>query len=363
MSLGFEQAGFEVVAAFDLEQIHVDTHKLNFPACRALRGDLSELSGTEIREQGKIGKRDIDVLFGGPPCQGFSLIGKRNASDPRNGLLLHFARLVRELEPKYFVMENVAGLTSGDAAKTLQAFINKARNAGYSVVEPVQVLDASDFGVPQRRRRVLVLGHRSDLPAPRYPKPLSATDKGYAPPTVWDAIGDLPNVDRCKYLLQTDVYRGTLSEATLYSSVLRGETPDPADKSRRKPRQQPGLSGCLRTKHSGSTISRFKSTPPGTSEAISRFYRLSKNGLSSTLRAGTGPSNGSFMAARPIHPTKPRCITVREAARLHSFPDWFQFHATKWHGFRQIGNSVPPLLARSVAASVADALARASTDI
>jgi DNA (cytosine-5)-methyltransferase 1 len=93
-------------------------------------------------------------------------------------------------------------------------------------------------------------------------------------------------------------------------------------------------------------------TEPGSNEAVSRFHRLEKDELAPTLRAGTGPVQGSFMAPRPIHPVEARCITVREAARLHSFPDWFCFHSTKWHAFRQIGNAVPPFLGRAVARSI-----------
>lgn len=356
MSLGFEQAGFDIVAAVDCDPIHVATHTANFPNCRTLEGDLSKLSGSEIRKQAGIHGRVIDVVFGGPPCQGFSLIGKRNTSDPRNRRLQDFARLVRELKPRYFVMENVAGLLAGEAAKALESFVRRVRHAGYSVVMPVQVLDACDFGVPQRRRRVLVFGHRSDLPAPRQPEPYSKTVAAYKPPTVWDAIGDLPEVETCHDVSDAGIYSGALREPSRYARILRGLTDDPQDRSLKRNKNGNGLSGCLRTQHGTATVGRFEATTPGTSESISRFYRLSKDGVSSTIRAGTGPSNGSFMAARPIHPVTPRCITVREAARLHSFPDWFKFHCTKWHGFRQVGNSVPPLLARAVAKSVMDAL-------
>src|SRR5207253_2183184 len=102
---------------------------------------------------------------------------------------------------------------------------------------------------------------------------------------------------------------------------------------------------------------RFAKTAPGHAETTSRFYRLDAAGLSSTLRAGTGYERGSFMAPRPIHPVAHRVISVREAARLHSFPDWFRFHYSKWHGFRQIGNSLPPLLGRVIGAELMNALA------
>ncbi|MFM6055520.1 MAG: DNA cytosine methyltransferase, partial [Sphaerospermopsis kisseleviana] len=112
------------------------------------------------------------------------------------------------------------------------------------------------------------------------------------------------------------------------------------------------LTSSLRTKHSPASEERFASTPHGKNEPISRFYKLDPDGLCNTLRAGTASNKGAFTSPRPIHPFTPRCITVREAARLHSFPDWFRFHPTKWHGFRQIGNSVPPLLAQAVAAEI-----------
>jgi len=121
------------------------------------------------------------------------------------------------------------------------------------------------------------------------------------------------------------------------------------------------LTGCQRCDHNPDIVRRFQATNPGTLEPISRFQRLHLDRLAPTLRAGTGKDKGSFTAARPIHPTQARCITVREAARLHSFPDWFQFHPTQWHGFRQVGNSVPPNLANAVAARVAHAL-RASRE-
>jgi DNA (cytosine-5)-methyltransferase 1 len=358
MSLGFEQAGFNVIAAADIEKINVATHSSNFPECKTWCTDLSSASGTQFRKETGIGDRHIDALFSGPPCQGFSLIGKRSQEDPRNLLVYEFARLIGELLPSYFVMENVEGILLGKASNTLDEFVRLVNAAGYSVVEPIQVLDAAEFGVPQKRRRVFVLGYQRGNIAPRYPEPSHPYSKNgeVKCPTVWDAIADLPKIANQKYLLETDEYKGDLAKPSPYASILRGEAHDPEDKSSERSRNGNGLSGCLRTIHTAKTIARFKNTKPGSYEEVSRFYRLAKSGLAPTLRAGTGPAQGSFMAPRPIHPFQDRCITVREAARLHSFPDWFQFHTTKWHGFRQIGNSVPPLLARAVAQAIARAL-------
>jgi DNA (cytosine-5)-methyltransferase 1 len=358
MSLGFEQAGFDVIAAVDVEKIHTETHSKNFPNCKTWCADLSTVSGEQLRRETGIGNRQIDAVFAGPPCQGFSLIGKRRQNDPRNLLLHELARLIIELSPSYFVVENVAGMLIGNSKSVLDEFVRRVECSGYRIVKPIQVLDAAEFGVPQRRRRVFVLGYMDGAVAPQYPKPSHpyCESGDHDGPTVWEAIGDLPKITNYKYLFETDEYGGELGKPSAYARLLRGEVRDPNDKSPARSRNGHGLSGCARTVHTAKTIRRFGKTKRGSSDEVSRFYRLDKNGLSPTLRAGTGPAQGSFMAPRPIHPYQDRCITVREAARLHSFPDWFEFHPTKWHGFRQIGNSVPPLLARAIAQAVQLAL-------
>lgn len=359
MSLGFEQAGFDVLGAVDIEEIHTETHLKNFPNCKTWCTDLSTAHGEQIRRETGIGDKQIAAIFAGPPCQGFSLIGKRLQNDPRNLLLLDLARLIVELSPSYFVVENVAGIMLGEARRVLDKFVDHLESAGYRIVKPIQVLDAAEFGVPQRRRRVFVLGYINGTTAPQYPTPLHPYDENgdFRGPTVWDAIGDLPKISNYNYLLEADEYLGDLGKASPYAKVLRGDTLDLDDKSPRRTRNGDGLSGCSRTVHTAKTLRRFMNTKQGSCEEVSRFFRLAKNGLAPTLRAGTGPAQGSFMAPRPIHPFQDRCITVREAARLHSFPDWFHFHPTKWHAFRQIGNSVPPLLARAIANTIIRALA------
>jgi len=358
MSLGFEQAGFEVVAAFDFALHNVETHTKNFPKCAAFQRDLSIASGDQLRKDAKLGKKSIDVVFGGPPCQGFSEIGKRLMADPRNQLLFHFSRLVRELQPRYFVLENVEGLMMGDSEDLLDSFVLRVRRAGYAVVEPIQVLDAADFGVPQRRRRVFVLGFKQGETAPDYPSPSPFRNKRgrIIRPKVIDAIRDLEKLGNRTDLFDSDVFCGPLGIPSYYAKVLRGDVADTDDRSPPRKRNGEGLSGCLRTRHADEIIDRFSATLPGTTEAISRYYRLANDGVAPTLRAGTNIDHGSHTAARPIHPEQPRCITTREAARLHSFPDWFQFHPTRWHGFKQIGNSVPPRMARAVARSILQAI-------
>lgn len=358
MSLGFEQAGFHVAAAVDNDPINLAAYKENFPNTKTLLADLSVLSGDKLREAAGLESAGIDVVFGGSPCQGFSYMGKHRADDPRNQLLLHFARLVRELGPTYFVLENVPGLLAAAAEPLRKAFIQEVRLAGYDIVEPITAIDASNFGVPQKRKRAFILGFKKTASPPHYPVAMTDLEQEDLPnpPTVWDAIGDLPEVDEVPGLIKAGAFHGTLGKPSAYASIMRGDVRDARDFSLHRNPNGAGLTGCLSTGHTDDVVMRFNTTTPGKFEPISRFYRLNRGGLATTLRAGTGPENGSYMAPRPIHPIAARCITVREGARLHSFPDWFQFHATKWHAFRQIGNSVPPLLARHVAISIAEAL-------
>lgn len=356
MSLGFEQAGFDVVAAFDSESRHVETYNTNFPEDRAIALDLAKATGHEIRHVSKVGNRMIDVLFGGPPCQGFSVGGRRELDDCRNRMVFHFSRLVRELRPRYFVMENVEGLLLSHAESVLKSLCIRFKRAKYDIVEPIQVLDAADFGVPQRRRRTFILGARRNLTLPEYPTRRGISNGNGEPyfPTVRDALSDLPEIELFDELFDSDGLTHAYGEPSHYACLLRGEIRESGDHSR--PRDVDGglLTGCLRTVHSPRTLRRFRSTPPGGVEPVSRYYRLAFDGIAPTIRAGTNVDRGKHTAPRPIHPQKPRCITVREAARLHSFPDWFQFHGTRWHAFRQIGNSVPPRLARAVAKAVLD---------
>ncbi|MBD2441108.1 DNA cytosine methyltransferase [Nostoc sp. FACHB-110] len=361
MTLGFEQAGFDVLASVEIDPIHCATHEFNFPFCTVLCKSVEDTTGQEIRRRSKIGDREIDAVICGSPCQGFSLMGKRVFDDPRNSLVFHFHRLVLELQPKYFVMENVRGITVGEHKRILKSLISEFQTHGYQVEENYQILNAAHFGVPQSRERLFLLGARKDVPLPKYPQPITqpakphnSTQKNDLPigPTVWDAIGDIPEVENYLELLAKDWIIAEYGKPSNYALILRGMKTLADDYSRDRQFDSRILSSSFRTKHSLNTIQRFSETPQGEREPISRFYKLHPAGVCNTLRAGTDRTKGSFTSPRPIHPHTPRCITVREAARLHSYPDWFRFHITKWHGFRQVGNSVPPLLAKAVAKEI-----------
>lgn len=222
--------------------------------------------------------------------------------------------------------------------------------------------------MPQDRRRLFLVGARKGTPIPEYPKPttprLRKNGNGYGVsslfpnegPSVTDAISDLPDIEEYDELLTSDVLKVRLGTASEYALRLRGDAPDLEDFSYRRELPAGLLTGCLRAGHTAESRRRFTATKPGATEPISRFFRLPPDGLCNTLRAGTATDRGAFTSPRPIHPHYARCISIREAARLHSYPDWFRFHRTIWHGFRQVGNSVPPLLGRAVAAQIVAAL-------
>ena len=368
MTLGFEQAGFDVLAAVEIDPIHCAIHEFNFPFWTVLCQSVVDTTGEEIRKRSQIGNREIDVVICGSPCQGFSIIGKRIFDDPRNSLVFHFHRLVLELQPKFFVMENVRGITIGEHKQILKALINEFQSKGYQVEENYQVLNAAHYGVPQARERLFLLGAREDVVLPKYPqrltqiaKPNKSSKKKSSvlpiSPTVLDAIGDLPEVEQYSELLLRDWVVAEYGKPSNYALTLRGIKTLENDYSYTRKSDFQILSSSFRTKHSDATMERFAATVQGEREPISRFHKLHPAGVCNTLRAGTDMYRGSFTSPRPIHPFTPRCITVREAARLHSYPDWFRFHVTKWHGFRQVGNSVPPFLAKSIALEVMNALA------
>lgn len=371
LSLGLEQAGFEIAAAVEIDPIHAAAHKFNFPKCEVLPRSVIGLAGREIRGAAGIEGEKVDLVAGGPPCQGFSLIGQRALDDPRNSLVKEFVRIVADLDASYFVFENVKGLTLGSHGRFLLEVISAFEELDYQVKMPWRVLNAAHFGVPQDRERLFLIGAKRGLAVPDYPEPLTRP-AGSSPggalfglpegPSCYDALGDLPEAEDYEVLIETDcVGTDAWGEPSAYAKPLRClSTEDWFFGHRRK--SDPGLlTASMRTSHSAISRRRFAETTPGCVEPISRFFRLPRHGVSNTLRAGTDAARGAFTSPRPIHYDKARCVTVREMARLHGFPDWFRFHETKWHGARQVGNSVAPPLARAIGLQIATAMGLAAS--
>lgn len=350
MSLGFEQAGFDVVAAVEVDPIHAAAHKYNFPRCATLARSVVGLSAKELLTAAGL-DAPPDVVFGGAPCQGFSLMGQRAFDDPRNALVKEFLRIVTETRASYFVFENVKGLTVGKHRDFLDELIAEFRSHGYDVRMKWRVLNAKDFGVPQSRERLILIGARKGIELPDYP---DASDHS---PTCRDAISDLPDAEAFDELMANDAVRvEPWIPSSEYAREMRGLSNYSWHSGYPRKWDPSLLTASMRTSHTGISRRRFKSTKPGEVEPISRFFKLHPEGVSNTLRAGTDSARGAFTSPRPIHYEHARCVTVREMARLHGFPDWFRFHVTKWHGARQIGNAVPPPLARAIALKIAEVI-------
>jgi len=359
LSLGFEQAGFDIRAAVEIDPIHAAAHHFNFPNCCVIPRSVIGLSGKELRKIAGIGNKPISVVFGGAPCQGFSLIGQRALDDPRNALVREFVRLVHELRASYFVFENVKGLTLGSHKQFLDELIKVFLSKGYRVRLPWRVLNSSHYGVPQDRERLFLLGAKKGLPLPAYPEPVTIPTETSSllgleeGPSCEDALADLPNAELFPELLESDtVQTNRWGKPSKYAEELRCQRLKHWHFGYPRRWQPNLLTSAMRTFHTDISRKRFIETEQGSVEPISRYYKLSAAGISNTLRAGTDSSRGAFTSPRPIHYKYPRCITVREMARLHGFPDWFRFHQTKWHGARQIGNAVAPPVGRAIASQI-----------
>jgi DNA (cytosine-5)-methyltransferase 1 len=364
MSLGFEQAGFDVKAAVEIDPVHCATYAFNFPRTTVICAPAETLSGQDIRDRAGIGAETIDCVFGGPPSQGFTGMGKRDIADPRNALVGEFFRLVRELTPRSFIFDNVRGITFAPHSEFLHRQIARLEVMGYEVRRGFKILNAVHFGVPQSREHFFLFGVRYGEQLPHYPT-LKFHAAGRRPkafdapvgPTVQDALGDLPDADQIALLRRGDAVEVTIwGPRSAYASHLRCESA--SDWHLGYPRDwDPNLlTSSTRTEHNAVSKQRFAQTPLGAIEEVSRFFKLDPANVANTLRAGTDATRGAFSSPRPIHHEYPRCITVREMARLHGFPDWFRFHTTKWHGARQVGLAVPPPLARAIATEMTEAL-------
>ncbi len=348
------QAGFECVAGFDASEVLSSRFLENFPKSRFIKCDLQSAEVSEVLRSAGLKAREIDGIVGGPPCQGFSWIGRRQSDDPRNTLIHHFFRLVSGIKPRFFVMENVPGLLHKPFSVRLKRELARLSDR-YSLLGPL-LLDSADFGAATRRQRILIIGIDS-----RYVDPIAKDDlvQRFVPTksTVRDAIHDLPEPVLVSEK-NSDGWAGYgrdpfCDERGLFARKARTAPPAHLGSLLAREFLAKGLvSGFQFTEHTQEVVSRFDSVPAGGTDSISRFPRLDWDEQCPTLRAGTGPENGSFQSVRPIHPKCNRVITVREAARLQGFPDWFLFHPTKWHSFRMIGNSVNPQMANEILTAI-----------
>lgn len=352
LSLGAARAGFSVYCAVESDPHAAATHRRNFPRTIHLQEDVAQLTGERLKTVLDLRNGELAGIVGGPPCQGFSCIGKNEASDPRNRLFVDFFRIVAEVRPRFFLAENVPGLlNAGNALIREEAFSHIEKD--YKLLPPITIC-AKNFGAPTTRTRVFFIGYQQDEM-----EGLSSAD--FTPPadvesvTVKCALEGLPDKIDPTWQTQEEGWRVVRAQRSgFFASRLHGRVPrgvgDPHALERL--RKESRASGCLGTAHSEGVARRYAGIAPGKRDSVSKSHRLDLNGYCPTIRAGTGHDRGRFQAVRPLHPTETRVITPREAARLQGFPDWFQFSPTKWHSFREIGSSVSPILAEHILAII-----------
>lgn len=357
---GFRQAGFRCLVANDFDPSAGETFAAAFPEVTFVPGPIQDISNEDILEVAGLKRGELDVLVGGPPCQAFSVYNhQRGMHDERSGMFREYLRVVKGLLPRSVVMENVTGITSIEEGKAVDEIHLALRKLGYTVEH--RVLKAEEYGVPQERRRIFFVGvrngHSIKWPVPthhgRGMDSLFGEREREPFVTVWDAIGDLPKLaidegeEVCDYgTSPTSDYQRLMRKSCrkLYNHVAPHLAPINLQRLRHIP---PG--GSWRDIPRSLLPAGMKAARR--SDHTKRYGRLEKSGLASTILTKCDLHWGAF-----IHPSQERTLTVREAARCQSFPDRFRFGGPRVDQFRQVGNAVPPLLARAVASSVAEML-------
>jgi DNA (cytosine-5)-methyltransferase 1 len=331
-SLGLRNAGFRILLGVDSWQMALDTHAKNFHH-RVLCADAASLSGADILHHAGASRHGIDLLVGGPPCQGFSIQRIGSDADGRNNLVVEFARLIAEIGPRMFVMENVPGLIGKRGRNLFEVFLSLVGAAGFDT--EAHLVNAADYGAPQIRRRVVVLGWRR-ADTPRLPMPEPSVDPMHYK-TVQDAIGDLPAAAEPGQPNRTD----PLHKQTKLS-----------DLNRERLRFIPPGGGMIDLP----VHLRVTCHKAGADKIGHRYVygRLAPHRPAGTITARFD----SFTRGRFAHPFENRNVTLREGARLQTFPDDFLFVGNQEEIALQIGNAIPPVLADALARSAVRALQR-----
>jgi DNA (cytosine-5)-methyltransferase 1 len=361
LSLGASRSGFDVTAAVEFEPHAIASHIANFPKTRHIQRDVMTLSGEALLNLSRIKSNQLLGIIGGPPCQGFSSIGHGNVDDSRNTLFIKFFQLVEELQPVFFVAENVPGIMNTKYDQIRLLALSHVRE--YNLLPPISI-NASEYGAPTIRTRYFFIGFRNDNRI----KPFTFNDieqmkvQPHQKTSVRQALEGLPHNTRysanCSGLKKISMEYCQPNSARIQSDFfyerVTGMRPDglgdPCYVNQYE--QHHIVNGFLPTKHTEKVRRRYSKLAFGQQDKISKSIRLDPDGFCPTLRAGTGPEKGSYQAVRPIHFEFPRVITPREAARLQGFPDWYKLPDTIWHGFRQIGNSVSPIIAERVLSAI-----------
>lgn len=368
LSCGLQMAGFQPILANELVEAHAQTYKKNHSDAEVVVGDVRQVSEVSLKKQLGLVSGELDLLAGGPPCQGFSVNAPiRSLDDERNHLFKDFLRVAAELLPKAVLIENVPGIVSLGKGTVIQQIYKELESLGYRVNH--KILFAGHHGVPQTRYRTIIIGIKNgvniDFPEPEYNSSSPANFAGSKelcikiPPifagtlkkqtTVYDAISDLPPIENGAKNSVMEYFSECKSE---YQKILRNGSKKVLNHS---------CSGLGKV-----NLERLRFIPPGgnwtniphellpkgmqrarKSDHTKRYGRLDPNGLASTILTKCDPHWGSF-----IHPEQDRIISIREAARLQSFPDNYEFTGTISEQYEQVGNAVPPLLAKAIGTQI-----------
>jgi len=335
LTLGMERAGFETVGGIDNWEQAKATYEHNL-GHDCMPADLSEVSTSEIEEYFGVSRQEIDLIVGGPPCQGFSTVGKREIDDPRNQLWRHYRDLVDEIRPYYVLIENVEGMVVDNDGQVRDNVIAAFRKVGYQM--KTKILKAADYGVPQLRKRVFFLGWIEGLEEPSYPAP-THTESEYV--TVEEAIFDLPEL-------------GPGEEVTEYDRDPR------FDYQKRRRGDATVLHNHEAANHTDRLVEIISHVSDGGNrteipdhlQPDSGFHN-SYSRLASWKPAVAVTSNmRKPSSARCTHPKQDRGLTVREGLRLQTFDDYFVVLGQRTKQYSQVGNAVPPVLAEKVGEEV-----------
>ena len=353
LMLGLEMAGFRTAVANEVHPDPCKTMRHNFPRVPVLEGSIRDLDAATLLDEAGLRAGEVDLVAGGPPCQGFSTAGMKDPADPRNTLVYDYIRIIRDVRPRHFLLENVTGLLTMHNGRLFERVLDELSELGYRFHH--QVVFAAVYGVPQMRKRLIVLGSR-DGAAPAFPEPshrhadavtlFNASLPAYV--TVGDAIGDLPPIGPGE--LATDY---TMEPETPYQRLMReGATV---------------ISNHQASRHRAETMAYYSLIPPGgTALDIPVHLRNGKQGVQRWPLDGLSRT----ITTEPtdfLHPTLHRIPTVRETARVQSFPDRFVFLGQRTTGnqmrrlgycsqTQQVGNAVPPLLAMALGQAIGKSL-------
>lgn len=378
LSVGLREAGFQALYANEIQNRYAETYALNHTGTLVDNNDIRAVDASAIRQELRLSKGELDLLAGGPPCQGFSINApKRTSDDHRNSLFKDFLRFISEFEPKSVLIENVPGLVSFENGSTLQAILDALKTFGYRA--DVRIIYAPHYGVPQTRWRTIILGFRGRslnpafvFPDPQHDAPLRvnfaskfdgrnivALPKRVELPSyvnVLQAIDDLPILKNGEIGEAIKAYRTVPQNQ--YQQLLRSGSNGVTNHE--APRL--GATNIERLKHipegGNWTDIPYELLPKGMKRArrsdhTKRYGRVDPHGLASTILTKCDPHWGAY-----FHYSQDRVFTVREAARIQSFPDSYQFIGSRIEQYEQVGNAVPPLLAASIGRAISTALTK-----